>query len=155
MSVNPFRETNKDRRIEAIEMPDGLDRVFPVVKELRPHLDLADFKRLTMLAHAGDGYRVVVAEVRGEIVGMMGYRILHDLTHGSHLYIDDLVTARDARSQGHGAALLKFAEAEARRLGLNGLRLCTGSDNSEAKRFYEREGWTERAVVFKKKVPSH
>lgn len=142
-------------RVRVLDLPDGLDDVFPAVKELRPHLDLNDFKRLVMLAHAADGYRVVVIDEGGTIVAMMGYRILHDLVHGSHLYVDDLVAIQERRSKGHGAKLLKFAEAEARRLGLTNLRLCTGFENESARRFYAREGWVERSVAFKKKVPTH
>ncbi len=138
-----------------VELPDGLERVFSVMKELRTHLDLDEFKRLVMLAHTADGYRVVVLERGGKPLALMGYRILHDLVHGSHLYVDDLVTAKEQRSHGHGAELLRFAEAEARRLGLTGLRLCTGIDNDAAKKFYQREGWDVRSVVFKKKVPRH
>lgn len=145
----------KTSRIRTIELPAELDDVFPIAKELRPHLDVHEFKRLVMLAHTADGFRVVVSEVEGEVVAMMSYRILHDLAHCSHLYIDDLVTTKSARSRGHGAKLLKFAEAEARRLGLTGLRLCTVVENKEAVRFYEREGWEARSVAFKKKVPSH
>jgi hypothetical protein len=34
----------------------------------------------------------------------------------------------------------------------DGLRLCTGIENESGKRFYEREGWTLKAVAFKKKI---
>ncbi len=138
-----------------LNLPEDLEKAFPIVKELRTHLDFADFSRLVMLANAADGYRLVAREDRGQILAVMGYRILHDLVHGSHLYVDDLVTGKDARSQGHGAALLNYAEAEARRLGLTGLRLCTGADNEAARRFYEREGWLPRAIAYKKKVTNH
>lgn len=142
--------------IRTIDLPEDLnDDVFAVVKELRPHLDLQEFKQLVALAHAADGYRLVVAESKGEVQAVMGYRILHDLVHGSHLYIDDLVTAKAHRGRGLGAQLLKHAEAEARRLGFRTLRLCTGLDNKDAQRFYEREGWEARSFAFKKKVPSH
>ena len=154
-TANSGTEANQGRRLKVVELPDGLERVFPVIKELRPDLELGDYKRLVMLAHTADGYRVVAAEVKGDVVGVMGYRILHDLLHGSHLYIDDLVVTAKFRSLGHGSALLNFAEGEARRLGLSGLRLSTGTENTEAKKFYEREGWDERSVSFKKKVPSH
>ncbi|MES2963791.1 MAG: GNAT family N-acetyltransferase [Bdellovibrionota bacterium] len=138
-----------------VEFPEGLERIFPIMKELRPHLDLDEFKRLAALAHAADGYRLVVREIKGEAVAVMGYRILHDFVHGSHLYIDDLVTTKDARGEGHGAQLLRFAEGEARRLGLAGLRLSTGTENKDARRFYEREGWEARSVTFKKKMSTH
>lgn len=143
-------------KIRTIDLPEDLDdKIFAVIKELRPHLELADFKHLVTLAHAADGYRLVVAESKGEVQAVMGYRILHDLVHGSHLYVDDLVTAKAHRDKGLGAQLLKFAEAEARRLGFNNLRLCTGVDNKDAQRFYKREGWEDRSIAFKKKVPSH
>lgn len=143
-----------------LNIPEDLARAFPVVKELRGHLDLAEFTRLVMLAAAADGYRLVAREEKSieskwRVVAVMGYRILHDLAHGSHLYVDDLVTSKDARSHGHGAELLRWAEGEARRLGLSGLRLCSGVENKPAHRFYEREGWTARSFAFKKKVPNH
>lgn len=138
-----------------LDIPDDLKKAFVVVKELRTKLDEDEFTRLVKLAVAADGYRLVAREERGQILAVMGYRILHDLAHGSHLYIDDLVTSKDARSEGHGAELLRFAEAEARRLGLSGLRLSTGAENAEAKRFYEREGWDLRSVTYKKKVTNH
>ncbi len=141
--------------VEYVEIPEGLEKIFPIVKELRPHLEFAEFKRLVSLAHAADGYRIVAREVKGQVVAVMGFRILHDLVHGSHLYVDDLVVTKDERSGGHGAQLLRFAEGEARRLGLAGLRLCAGNENKEAHKFYVREGWEVRALAFKKKMSTH
>lgn len=138
-----------------LDISEDLKRAFTVVKELRTQLDEDDFGRLVKLAVAADGYRLIAREERGQILAVMGYRILHDLVHGSHLSVDDLVTTKDARSQGHGAELLRFAEGEARRLGLTGLRLSTGIENERAKKFFEREGWDLRAVTYKKKVASH
>ena len=152
--VNP-RDLAQLAKTNELSLPDDLDRAFPVIKELRVQLTLEDFKTFVMLAKAADGYRLVAREVRGKIIALMGYRILHDLVHGSHLYIDDLVTIKDHRSGGHGAELLKYAESEARRLGLSGLRLCAGLENEAAKRFYEREGWQSRSIAFKKRVSGH
>jgi len=142
-------------RTVTLEIPDDLERAFEVMKELRTGLEFAEFKRLVLLARAADGYRLVGREIGGRLVAVMGFRILHDLAHGSHIYVDDLVTLRDFRSQGHGAELLRFAEGEARRLGLDGLRLCAKHDNHEARRFYEREDWMLRSVAYKKKVAAH
>lgn len=142
-------------RTVTLEIPEDLKRAYEVVKELRTALDFDDFARLVKLAHAADGYRLVGREMGGRLVAVMGYRILHDLVHGSHLYVDDLVTTKESRSQGHGAELLRYAEGETRRLGLAGLRLCTGIENQEARRFYEREGWSPRSLAFKKKVSTH
>jgi ribosomal protein S18 acetylase RimI-like enzyme len=138
-----------------LEIPGDLDRAFPVIKQLRTNLTLEDFSGLVKLAAAADGYKLMAREDRGRILAVMGFRILHDLNHGSHLYVDDLVTSKGFRGQGHGAELLRFAEAEARRLGLTGLRLSTGIENEGAKRFYDREGWQARALVYKRKATTH
>ena len=144
-----------ESRTIPLEIPDDLERAFPVMRELRTKLDLEEFSRLVKLAQAADGYKLVGREQGKKIVAVMGYRILHDLVHGSHLYVDDLVTTKEQRGEGHGAELLRFAEAETRRLGLTGLRLSTGVDNEAARRFYEREGWSMRSVTYKKRVGNH
>ena len=147
---------SREPRTIPLNIPDDLDRAYPVMKELRTRVEKEEFIRLVKLAAAADGYKLVGREdAAGRLLAVMGYRILHDLVHGSHLYVDDLVTKADARSQGHGAELLRYAEAEARRLDLTGLRLSTGVENEAGKKFYEREGWSLRAVVYKKKATKH
>lgn len=124
-------------------------RFFDLIKELRPHLSFEEFKYI--LNHA-DNYQMVGLEEEHRLVALMGYRILHDFVHGKHVYIDDLVTAATERSKGHGAVLLKHAEEIARENSCKNLRLCTGTENEAGKRFYEREAWNLRAVVYKKKI---
>lgn len=150
-------------RTVILDMSEDLPRAFAVIKELRGGLDLAEFTRVARLAASADGYRLIAREVqelsgnsrKWRVAAVMGCRILHDMVHGSHLYVDDLVTTKDDRGQGHGSELLRWAESEARRLGLTGLRLSVGLENEGARRFYEREGWTVRSFVFKKKVETH
>ena len=91
-------------------------------------------------------------EAGGRPVAVMGWRILHDIVHGRHLYIDDLVVTANARSQGWGARFLEHAENQARSLGCQGLRLCTGVQNTAAIKFYERQGWAPRAFALKKSI---
>jgi GNAT superfamily N-acetyltransferase len=154
MSIETSTQRNSGKTV-VLNLPEDLQKAFPVIHQLRPHLNLEEFQHLAMLAQAADGYRLIAREVNGRVISVMGYRILHDLAHGSHLYIDDLVTTADERSRHHGAELLKWAEGECRRLGLTGLRLCAALTNKEGRKFYEREGWVERSVALKKKVPSH
>lgn len=125
------------------------ERFFDLLKELRPHLSFADFKYI--LNHA-DNYQMIGLEDDNRLVALMGFRILHDFVHGKHVYIDDLVTAAAERSKGHGAVLLKHAEEIASENHCKSLRLCTGIENEAGKRFYEREAWNMRAVVYKKKI---
>ena len=67
-------------------------------------------------------------------------------------YIDDLIVTQSYRSRKVGAMLLHHAEKLAIQFGCESLRLCTGTENSAGKRFYERENWELRSVAYKKKV---
>ncbi len=142
--------------IRPIDLVCEREEAFLLLLELREKLTQTEFDATLAEAGAADGYRLVGAFVgsaeRKSLVGLMGYRILTDFVHGRHLYIDDLVVTRHARSGGIGAAVLSWAEKEAKRLGILRLRLCTGVDNVAGKKFYEREGWVARAVAFKKQV---
>lgn len=130
-----------------------LKLAFPVLKELRPDLTFEALRKLwSEEAAKPDGYRALGCFEGRDCVAYMGYRILDDFVHGRHVYVDDLVTKASLRSQGIGALLLGHAEAIAREARCVGLRLCTGIDNEAGKRFYEREGWALRAVVFKKRL---
>lgn len=138
--------------IRNLDSEQELREAWPVMRELRPHVGLEAFLAMHAEASRRDDYRVAGIRENGSWVALLGYRVLHDLVHGRHLYVDDLVVTESRRSSGLGARLLEFAESEARRLGLSGLRLCTGIENDRGKSFYERCGWKLRAVAYKKKL---
>lgn len=129
-----------------------LEKVFPLLKELRPQLDMETYERLYKEAKLRDDYKLV-GFVRGDFcVGLMGFRVLYDFVHGKHVYVDDLVVTKDLRSGGIGKKLLDYAVDEAKKLGCQGLRLSTGFENQDGRRFYEREGWSLRSVSYKLKL---
>lgn len=130
-----------------------LEKVYPVVHELREHLNLDEFIKLYEQAHKMSNYQLVAFEDEQEnIIAAMGYRILVDFVHGRHLYVDDLVTCAKFRSKGIGAKLLKIAEGIAAENNCNNLRLSTGIQNENGKKFYESNSWLLKAVVYKKKL---
>lgn len=139
-------------KIQEITETSDLEQAFPLMKELRPHLDFEDFELLTTQARLQDKYCLVGMSDNDHYVGLMGYRVLFDLVHGKHLYIDDLVISHKCRSQGLGLQLLQYAEKEAQKQQCKVMRLCTGVDNTRAMSFYEKNQWNQRAVVYKKKV---
>lgn len=130
---------------------EDLPLAFMLLKDLRPHLTLEKFIEIYHLAHANDHFRFAGIKMGKEWTALMGFRILYDMVHGKHLYIDDLVTLPQHRSQGLGALLLEYAEAEAHRQNCSYLRLCTGVDNHGARRFYEKHQWETKVIVYKKK----
>lgn len=135
-----------------VETTDEARQVFPLMKELRDHLDEASFLQLLSAAKAESRYTLLAAFEDSGCVGLMGYRILTDFVHGRHLYIDDLVTKEGHRSRGLGARLLQEAKHIAAQNGCEKLRLCTGAQNERGKAFYERNGWALRAVVYKAQI---
>jgi GNAT superfamily N-acetyltransferase len=141
-----------EKRIFTLNDPADLERAFPVIKELRPHLNFSDYKEILDQASKSDGYRIVAVETQGQIVALMGFRILFDFVRGKHLYIDDLVSTESVRSKGLGAELLRYAEGFALESGCKTLRLCTGVENERGVNFYERNGWTKRAFAYTKKI---
>lgn len=129
-----------------------LEKCFPVMKELRPHLSFDEYLEIYNEAHSSDGYEIVAIESEGKVLAALGYRILSDFVRGRHIYVDDLVSSESVRSKGLGAQLLKYAESIAEEMGCKSLRLCTGIENERGVQFYEKNGWTKRAYAYTKKL---
>jgi ribosomal protein S18 acetylase RimI-like enzyme len=138
--------------LRTIQTEDELSVAFSILVELRPHLTHESFRRLYQVAQQADSYTLVGVFEGVTCIAVMGYRVLHDFVHGRHLYIDDLVVTAERRSQGIGEKLLSFAQDRAKQLECVSLRLCTGTQNVTAMRFYDRCGWAQRAVVYKKQI---
>lgn len=141
-----------EQRIFTVKNKTDLERCYPVMKELRPHLCFEDYVSIYEESHRADDYEIVALEKDGQILAVMGYRFLSDFIRGKHVYVDDLATSEKVRSQGYGAALLKFAEDIARTNGCASLRLCTGIENDRGMQFYDRNGWIKRAYAYTKKL---
>jgi GNAT superfamily N-acetyltransferase len=62
---------------------------------------------------------------------------------GDHLLVNNVAVAPDRRRQGHGRALLAFAEDEARRRGLPEIRLHTHARMADNLIMYPRLGYVE------------
>ena len=63
------------------------------------------------------------------------------------MYINHIAVLESCRGQGVGGALLRFAEEESRRRGASMLSLDVEKTNPQAKRLYERYGYTEVELV--------
>lgn len=140
------------KRIFTVKKKVDLERCYPVMKELRPHLSFEDYISIYEESHKADGYEIIAIEDQGQILAVMGYRFLSDYVRGKHVYIDDLVSSEKVRSKGLGSELLQFAEEIAQTNGCKSLRLCTGIENDRGVQFYDRNGWTKRAYAYTKKL---
>ena len=118
----------------------------PVMRELRPHLDLAAFLAAVQRMQA-EGYRLIFL-ADPDVRAVAGYRKMELLATGAILYVDDLVTLASHRSQGYGKKLLDWMLDEAKRLNCKYLELDSGLKRLDAHRFYEKHGLAKAAFHF-------
>jgi len=127
-----------------VELGPGDERlkaVSPVMRELRPHLDEEEFKRLYGVCHP-QGYRVAALFDGDECRACAGYRLITNLISGRHMYVDDLVTAERWRSHGYGRLLNDYLVELARNNGCTSIHLDSATHRREAHRFYFRERYS-------------
>jgi GNAT superfamily N-acetyltransferase len=110
---------------------------WPVLVQLRPHLRDEDPLPIVRKQFA-EGYRLAFVRLGAKVAGVAGYRILHNLGKGRHLYVDDLVTDEAARSRGVGTELMDWLCQLARTEGCAWLELDSGVHRFDAHRFYLR-----------------
>jgi GNAT superfamily N-acetyltransferase len=121
--------------------------VLPVLRELRPHLTAESFTSVYEQGYP-QGLRFTVAYDGDQCVGVAGWRIVATTAYLRKLYVDDLVTTEQARSQGVGRALLGALLEKARAADCQVLDLDSGVQRRDAHRFYMREGLTISSFHF-------
>ncbi len=122
--------------------------VLAVLIQLRPALTPQSLRDIYAEGHP-QGYRFTAAfDESGRCVGVAGWRLIATTATVRKLYIDDLVTADDARSTGVGKALLAELTSRAREAGCTVLDLDSGVHRFDAHRFYMRERMTISAHHF-------
>lgn len=126
-----------DRAGQLIE-PEWLARAEPVHRQLRPQLP-ADYSAKMARVFA-DGGRMLIAVQDDRVRGVAVWRAYDNTCDGLHLYVDDLVTDEKHRSSGVGRSLLTRLEGLARDAGCRSLTLDSGTQRTQAHKFYFREG---------------
>ncbi len=119
------------------------------MRQLRTHLDENQYlEKIKRMRHWG--YRLAASTEGGMVRCVAGFRIVEFLAYGKFLYVDDLVTAEDARSEGHGERVLDWLAGVAREEGCGSLQLDSGVQRHEAHRFYFRQGMSISSYHFSK-----
>ena len=126
---------------------EWLMRAEHVHRQLRPLLP-ADYAE--KMARVLKDARIALAVKNDTVLGLAVYRFYENTFDGLKFYIDDLVTDEAKRSEGVGHALIEHLESAARKLGASGLVLDSGTQRTQAHKFYFREGFVIPAFNFKK-----
>lgn len=123
---------------------------FRVMRELRDDLDEQAYMEL-LAEMRPNGYRLLAAEEGDGIVALAGIGRGVNFYYGHYMWVYDLITSEDARSKGHGLALLLYVEELARREGCETLALSSGLQRSDAHRFYiDKAQMEKRSFTFVK-----
>ena len=126
---------------------EWLKKAEQVHRQLRPHLPENYMEKIWRVL---EGARMALAVEIDAVVGLAVYRWHENTFDGVKFYVDDLVTDETRRSKGIGHALIEHLEGVARKLGADGIMLDSGTQRTQAHRFYFREGFVIPAFNFKK-----
>lgn len=129
-----------------------LERCFPVIIQLRPHLDCHSFVEQVQRQTERESYRLVYVEDAGKVKAVAGFRMMEKLSSGRSLYVDDLVTAERVRSNGYGEFLINWLIDYAKSQNCNRFALDSGVQRSAAHRFYFRHRLEIVAYCFERRL---
>lgn len=134
--------------LRLLESPDAAALAWPVVHQLRPHLDRQAFADAWQLQRA-EGVLSVGLFLDEVCIGYAGYRLQHMLAHGRLLYVDDLVVDASRRGEGAGSLLFDWLVEAARSAGCASLQLDSGTQRLGAHAFYFARGMAISSFHFR------
>ena len=123
------------------ESEEHIRACYPVMRQLRPHLDdeqkfIAQVKR-----QIEEGYNLAYLQEGGGVRALAGFRFLEFLAWGRVLYIDDLISDSATRKNGHGGKLLKWVIQQAKDASCDQVHLDSGPQRHDAHRLYLNHGF--------------
>lgn len=123
------------------ESEEDIRGCYPVMRQLRPHLDdeqkfIAQVKR-----QIEEGYNLAYLQEGGRVRALAGFRFLEFLAWGRVLYIDDLISDSATRKNGHGGKLLKWVIQQAKDASCDQVHLDSGPQRHDAHRLYLNHGF--------------
>ncbi|GEN82563.1 putative N-acetyltransferase YhdJ [Sporosarcina luteola] len=141
--------------VKELESPKEMLEAFPVMNQLRTHLDEKTYLDLVIEAKEKDMYRLFALFDQGEIVAVIGFKPMITLYYGRFVWVCDLVTDQTKRSNGYGERLLSYVHEWAEDHEYRSVALSSGLQRTDAHRFYEEKmGYDKVSYVFKKNIIS-
>lgn len=124
---------------------------FPIMNQLRTHLNHKEYIALVAEAKEKDMYKLFALYDQGDIVAVTGFKPMITLYYGRFVWVCDLVTDTRKRSKGYGEKLLSFVHEWTVEHNYNSVALSSGLQRYDAHRFYEEKmAYGKASYVFKK-----
>ncbi|MBU9713964.1 GNAT family N-acetyltransferase [Evansella tamaricis] len=149
--------------IKELVTPAEIMSAYPVMKQLRSHLDEQTYLELVMDAKELDRYRLFalfegrdgLEGTSSRIIAVVGFKPMITLYYGRFVWVCDLVTDSGQRQMGNGEKLLSFVHEWARENKFESVALSSGLTRTAAHRFYETKmGYDKVSYVFKSTITS-
>ncbi|TKD66456.1 GNAT family N-acetyltransferase [Pseudalkalibacillus hwajinpoensis] len=137
-------------RIKELHSKAEIIEAFPVMKQLRAHLDEDTYLDLVLEAKEIDRYKMIALINGEEIVAVTGFKPMTTLYYGRFVWVCDLVTNDNERSKGYGEKLLTYVHNWAKENKYESVALSSGLQRKDAHRFYENKmDYDKVSYVFK------
>jgi len=117
--------------------------------------DLSPYETAFAAIDANPNQLLVIADCGGEAVGTAQVSFIAGLSHRgmTRAEIEAVRIRADRRGTGLGSAMIRWCIAEAARRGCGMIQLTSNASRTEARRFYERLGFTASHTGFKLALP--
>ncbi|GAB3071276.1 GNAT family N-acetyltransferase [Salinicoccus sesuvii] len=139
-----------DLHIAELDTEEEIRLAFPVMHQLRTHLNEPDYVELIKEAKDTDNYVMYALFNNNRIAAVVGFKPMITLYYGRFVWVCDLVTDVDLRSKGYGEKLLRFVHEWAKQNGYTSVALSSGLSREAAHSFYEdRMHYEKVSYVFK------
>lgn len=125
--------------IQELTTTEEWKQAFPVMNQLRTHLNVSSYIELLKEASEKEGYRLFALYSSNQVVAVIGFMPMITLYNGKFIWVCDLVTDEGARSKGYGEYLLTHIEELAKKEGYECISLSSGLQRTNAHRFYEEK----------------
>ena len=137
--------------IAALQTEQELIEAFPIMNQLRTHLNEKQYLELVYESEAKERYQLLGLRDEGVLKAVIGFKPMITLYYGRSLWVCDLVTDKNARSKGYGDRLLSHVERWGKEHHYESIALSSGIKRTSAHNFYEQKmDYSKVSVVFKK-----
>ncbi|MBM7541999.1 GNAT superfamily N-acetyltransferase [Amphibacillus cookii] len=138
-------------RTKALITDQEILSAFPVMQQLRQHLDQQTYLELVKEAQEKDRYYLFALINGKEILSIVGFKPMITLYYGRFIWVCDLITDQIHRSKGYGERLLQFVHQWAKDNHYQSVALSSGLQRIDAHRFYEEKmDYDKVSYVFRK-----
>lgn len=123
---------------------------FPLRQQEAPSRPEAEFRRRLAAMLALGNFRCIAAYQGDRMVGTSGFWVGVQMWCGPYVEPDGVVVDRDCRSQGIGARMMDWIEAEGERLGCTVMKVAIILGKPRTKQFYNRLGFSDDGMILVK-----